>query len=118
MAALDAAGHFLRGNNNNNNGDKSKKGTVNVAVGSGKDYGGNDSGDDATKTEDSSVSELTKDMTIGELLKLAGYINTTIGMSEMNGSIYEDDGSWGGDVLANIGVGFAKFKARSQRRPR
>ena len=104
MAALDAAGHFRRGNNNNNNGGKSKKGTVNVAAGSWKDDGGNDGKDDTTKAEDSSASKLTKYMTIGELLKFTRYVSTTIGMSEVDGSIYEDDGRWDGDVLANIGV--------------
>ena len=34
VAVLDVAGHFRHGNNNNNG--KSKKGTVNVATGSGK----------------------------------------------------------------------------------
>ena len=29
-------------------------------------------------------------------------------MRETDGKIYEDDGSWDGDVLANIGVGFCK----------
>ena len=81
MAALDAAGHFRRGNNNNNK-DKSKKGTVNVAAGAGKDDGGDESGDEATKAEDSSASKITKDMTIGELLRLTGHIHATIDMSE------------------------------------
>ena len=52
MAALDAAGHFRRGNNNNNK-DKSKKGTVNVAAGAGKNGSGDESGDEATKAKDS-----------------------------------------------------------------
>ena len=110
MAALDAAGHFRRGNNNNNNGGKSKKGTINVAAGSWKDDGGNDGKDDTTKAEDSSAIELTKYMTIGELLKFTRYVSTTIGMSEVDGEIYEEDGSWDGDILANIGVGFCQVQ--------
>ena len=95
VAALDAAGHFRRGNNNNNNNNngKSKKGAVNIATGAGKDDGGNESKDEATKAKDSSVSELTEDMTISELQRLTGYIHTNIGMSEVNGETCEDDGS-------------------------
>ena len=115
MAALDAVAHFRRDNNDNNN-SKSKKRTVNVAAGSGKDSGGNDSKDDVTKAEGSNVSELTKDMTIGELLKLTGIINNTIGMSEVDGSIYEDDGSWDADVLANIGVGFCQVQGEKPKK--
>ena len=57
-------------------------------------------------------------MTLGELLRLTGVINTTAGMKETDGEIYEEDGSWNGDVLANSGVGFAKLKVRSQGRTR
>ena len=66
VAALDAAGHFRRGNNNNND-SKNKKGTVNFAAGAGKDDDDNKSEDDATKSEDSNTSGLTEVMTIGEL---------------------------------------------------
>ena len=85
MAALDAAGHFRRGNNNNNN-SKNKKGTVNVAAGAGKDDDNNKSEDDTTKSKDSNTSGLTEDMTIGELLRLTGVINTTAGMKETDGT--------------------------------
>ena len=37
-------------------------------------------------------------------------ILTTVGMREADGEIYEDDGSWNGDVLANIGVGFCQVQ--------
>ena len=80
VAALDAAGHFRRDNNINND-SKKKKDTVNVVEGLGKD--------DATKSEGSNTSGLTKDMTIGELLRLTGVINTTVGMKETDGKIYE-----------------------------
>ena len=109
MAALDAAGHFLRDNNNNNNSkDTPKKGTVNVAAGAGKDGSGDESEDEATKAKDSSASEVAKDMTIGELLRLTGH--TTIGMSEVDGIFFEEDGSWDGDVLANILVGICQVQ--------
>ena len=112
MAALNAAEHFRHGNYNNNDGSKSKKGTANIAVGLGKDDGGDKSGDEATKkAEESSDRELTEDMTFGELLRLTGIVNITIGMSEVDGEIYEEDGSWDGDVLANVSVGFCQVQA-------
>ena len=49
-------------------------------------------------------------MTIGELLRLTGHIHTTVGMSEADGEIYEDDGSWDGNALANIGVSFCQVQ--------
>ena len=49
-------------------------------------------------------------MTIGELLRLTGHIYTTVGMSKLDGKIYEDDGSWDGDVLVNTGVGFCQVQ--------
>ena len=55
-------------------------------------------------------------MTIDELLKLTGIINTTIGMSEVDRSIYEDDGSWDGGVLANIGVGFCQVQGEKPKK--
>ena len=48
VAALDAAGHFRCTSNINNNGGQSKKGTVNVAAGAGKEDGGDESRDEAT----------------------------------------------------------------------
>ena len=57
VAALDAAGHFRRGNNDNNNDRKSKKGTVNVAAGSGKDDSSNESGDESIKAKERSASD-------------------------------------------------------------
>ena len=109
VAALDGVGHFRCGNNNNNS-DKSKKGTVNVVAGAGKDDSGDKSGDEATKAKNSSASELIEDMTVGELLGLTRIVNTTVGMSEVDGEIYEEDGSWDGDVLANISVGFCQLQ--------
>ena len=49
-------------------------------------------------------------MTVGELLRLTGIVNTTAGMSEVDGKMYEEDGSWDGGVLANIGVGFCQVQ--------
>ena len=49
-------------------------------------------------------------MTIGKLLWLTGVIHTTVGMKETDGKIYEDDGRWDKDVLANIGVGFCQVQ--------
>ena len=108
VAALDFAGHFRRGNNSNNK--KNKKGTVNVPAGGGTDDDDDKSKDEAAKTEDSGTSGLTEDMAIGELLRLTGHIHTTAGMRETDGEIYEDDGSWNGDVLASIGVGFCQVQ--------
>ena len=118
MTARDAAGLFPRGNNNKNknNRDKSKKGTVNVAASAGKDNDGDESGDEATKADDSSTSKLTEDTNIGELLRLTRHIHTTIGMREEDGKIYEEDGSWDGDVLVNIGVGFCQVQGEKPRR--
>ena len=47
-------------------------------------------------------------MTLGELLKLTDIASATAGMNEVDGSIYEESGSWDGDVLANLGVGFCQ----------
>ena len=47
-------------------------------------------------------------MTVGKLLRLTGIVNTTIGMSEVDGEIYGEDGSWDGDILVNIGVSFCQ----------
>ena len=116
MAALNSAGHCRRGNNNNRNA-KNKKGAVNVAAGAWKKDDDGKSDDKATNTEDSGTSGLTEDMTIGELLRLTGHIHTTVGMREADEEVYDDDGSWDGDVLDN-GLDSAKFKMRSQRRPR
>ena len=112
MAALDEVGHFRHNNNNK----KNKKGTVNVATGAGKDDDDDKSGDETAKTDDSSTSGLTGDMTIGELLRLTGHIHATIGMKETDGKVYEDDGSWDGDVLANIGVGFCQVQGEKQQK--
>ena len=84
MAALNAAEHFRHGNYNNNDGSKSKKGTANIAVGLGKDDGGDKSGDESIKAKERSASELTKEMTVGELLRLTGIVNTTIRMNEVD----------------------------------
>ena len=54
-------------------------------------------------------------MTVGKLLRLTGNIHTTVGMKETDGEIYEDDGSWDGDVLANIGVGFCQVQGEKPR---
>ena len=119
VTALDAAGHFHRNNNNkNNSGDKSKKGAVNIVAGARKDDGGDESGDESTKAKESSASEVTEDMTVGELLRLTGIVNTTIGMGEVDGEIYEGDGSWDGDILANIGVGFCQVQGEKPEKPR
>ena len=60
-----------------------------------------------------SASKLTKDMTNGEILRLTGHIHTTIGMSEVDGEIYEEDSSWDGYVLANVGVGFCQVQGKT-----
>ena len=80
VAARDAAGHFRRGNNNNSN-NGNKKGTANVATDSRKGDNNDASRDGASKSGDGSTSELTKNMTIGEQLKLTGIVNTTIEMT-------------------------------------
>ena len=98
-----------------NNDSKNKKGTVNVAAGAGKDGDDEKSKDKATKSEDSNTSGLTKDMTIGELLRLTGHIHTIVGMKETDSEIYEDDDSWDGDALANIGVGFCQVQGEKPR---
>ena len=67
----------------------------------------NKSESDNTKSDITSGSGLTEDMTLGELLRLTRVVNTTIG----SGDIYEEDGSWDGDFLANIGVGFCQVQA-------
>ena len=113
VAALDKGGHFYSGNNNNNNNrdTRTKKGTVNVAAGSGRDDDdGDKSESDTNKSDVSSGSGLTHDMTLGELLRLTGVVNTTIGMDKTSGEIYEEEGSWDGDVLSNIGVGFCQVQ--------
>ena len=112
MVSLNKAGHFCRSNNNNRD-TKAKKGTFNIAAGAGKD--GNDSNKserDATKSGISNTSGLTEDMTLGELLRLTGVINTTVGMNKTDGEVYEEDGSWDGDFLANISVGFCQVQGK------
>ena len=109
------AGHFHCGNNNNTS-NKRKKGTVNVAVVSRKGSSDGDSGDNVTTVEDSNTSKLTEDITIGGLLKLTGIINANVGMIEVDGSMYEDDDSWDGDVLANIGVGFCQVQGEKPKK--
>ena len=117
VASLDRAGHFRRGNNNNNRDTKAKRGTVNVATGSGKDNDdSNKSESDTTKSDITSGSRLTEDMTIGKLLRLTGVVNTTIGMDKTTGNICEEDGSWDGDFLANIGVGFCQVQGEKPSR--
>ena len=81
----------------------------------GKDDDDSKSEIDATKSKGSNTSGLTEDMTLGELLRLTGVINTTVGMKKTNGEIYEDDGSWDGDVLANIGVRFCQVQGEKPR---
>ena len=49
------------------------------------------------------------------LLLLTGVINTTVGMKETDGEIYDEIGSWDGDVLANIGVGFGQVQGEKPR---
>ena len=49
-------------------------------------------------------------MTLCELLRLIRVIDTTVGMRKTTGEIYEEDGSWDGDVLANIGVEFCQVQ--------
>ena len=49
-------------------------------------------------------------MTIGELLRLIGQLHTAVGMRATDGKIYEEEGSWDGDVLANLGVGFCQVQ--------
>ena len=114
VAALEKAGHF-RLSNSNSRDTKIKKGTANVAAGARKDDDSNKSDSDTTKSESSNTSGLTEDMTLGELLRLTGVINITVGMRKTDGGIYEEDGSWDGDVLANIGVGFCQVQGEKPR---
>jgi len=111
VAELDTAGHFKKKpskpSNNNN-----KTGTVNVAA--GEDDDADDGGDDdANKT---TTSSLTGDPipSYGDLLRITGHISTNVGMREEDGVIYEEEGSWDGDVLANIGVGFIQVQGEGQ----
>ena len=106
VAALDDAGHFRRSNNNSTN----KKGTVNVVAAADKDGEDDGSKDSNNKTDSSATSTLTEDMMLGELLKLTSVINTTVGMDKRDGVIYEEDGSWDGDVLSNIDLGFCQVQ--------
>ena len=55
-------------------------------------------------------------MTLGELLRLTGVVNTTVGMDKTSGKIYEEDGSWDRDFLANIGVGFCQVQGEKPSR--
>ena len=115
VVTLEKAGHFRRANNNNCD-IKTKKGMVNVAAGAGKDGDSNKSNSDATKSDISNTSELTEDMALDELLRMTGVINTTVEMNKTDGEVYEEDGSWGGDFLANIGVGFCQVQGEKPSR--
>ena len=104
VAALDAAGHFQKKNSNNSN----KTGTINIAAGEGDKDGGSGS-NGVTKATFSEHSELTEGIsgpnsTYTELLKITGHMHAEVGMGVEDGMIYEDDGSWDGDVLANLGA--------------
>ena len=116
VASLEKVGHF-RSSNNNNRDTKTKKDTVNIATGAGKDDDDrNKSESDATKSDISNTSRLTEDMTLGKLLRLTGVINTTVRMNKTDGEVYEEDGSWDGNFLANIGVGFCQVQGEKPSR--
>ena len=55
-------------------------------------------------------------MAIGELLKLTIIVNATVGMNKVDGSIYEESGSWDGDVLVNLRVGFCQVQGEKPKK--
>ena len=62
------------------------------------------------------MSELTEDMIIGEMLRLTGQLNITVGMRSTDDKIFEDKGSWNGKVLSNLGAGFCKVQGEKPKK--
>ena len=107
---LDAAGHFKRGG-----GGGSKKGTVNTAAGAEEDNTPEEEGGE----EEESSSRLTSLPgplpTYRELLELTGHISTNIGLAVgANKKNYEDEESWDGDDLVDLGVGFLEISGATE----
>ena len=116
VAKLDAEGVFWK---KKPSGNETKQGTVNVVAGNDNDDNGGD--DSATKTT-GTPSELTDDQPPYEQLyaiaKLAGVVNANVGTSKKLEDICEDDFSWDGDVLADLGGRFhGVSKARAGAAP-
>ena len=117
VAELDAAGVF-RKKTDGSNSSNSKKGTVNTVAGEETDNASGGGTSDA-KTEETTASDLTDPTeapwpSYKELLQATGHINATVGVDDAIDGDYDSQGSWDGDDLASLGIGFLQVQGENQ----